>query len=69
MNVPEGADDDADSFRDRKVPTITFHSVTTETWPVLHSPQDDFPAVKWDDYYDSYRLIVAYLAYLDQALN
>lgn len=68
VNVPEGADDDADSFRDRKVPTITIHSVTQETWSVLHSPHDDFPVIHWDDYYNSYHLMAAYLAYIDEAL-
>lgn len=69
MNVPAGANDDADSFRGSKVSTITIHSVTQATWSVLHSPGDNFSAIRWDDYYDSYRLIVTYLAYLDQALN
>jgi Iap family predicted aminopeptidase len=67
-NPPEGADDDADSFRDRKVPTITIHSMTTETWPILHSPRDDFSAINWNDYYNSYELLAAYLAFIDYAL-
>lgn len=68
-NVPEGANDDADSFRDRKVPTITIHSVTQETWSILHTPRDDFPVIHWDDYYNSYHLVAAYLAYIDEALS
>jgi putative aminopeptidase FrvX len=69
VNVENAGDDDADSFRARRVPTITIHSVTTETWPILHSRLDDFSAIHEDDYYDSYRLIAAYLAYLDQSLD
>ena len=68
-NMERAGDDDADSFRGRKVPTITIHSVTQETLSVLHSPRDDFSAIDWDGYYDSYRLIVAYLAFLDQTLD
>ncbi len=43
--------------------------MTQETWPILHSAKDTMSAVKIDDYYDSYRLIAAYLAYLDTYLG
>ena len=68
VNVEKVGDDDADSFRGRKIPTITIHSVTQENINVLHSPRDDFSAINWDNYYNSYRMIVTYLAYIDEAL-
>ncbi len=69
VNVERVGDDDADSFRHRHVPTITLHSVTQETWPILHSKRDDFPAINANAYYSSYRLITAYLVYLDSELD
>jgi hypothetical protein len=76
MNIPLGVvdaddvgDDDSSSFIKRKVPTVMIHSVTSENFPILHSKRDDISAVKFADYYDSYRLISAYLAYLDLTLN
>ncbi len=52
MNVPLHAVDvhqvgrsDSDSFQDKKVPTVNIHSVTTETWPVLHSARDRLDAI------------------------
>ncbi len=69
VNVEKVGDDDADSFRHRHVPTITIHSVTQNTWPILHSTRDDFAAINVREYYNSYRLIAAYLTYLDSALD
>jgi hypothetical protein len=43
--------------------------VTNETWPILHSTRDKLDVVKMNDYYDSYRLIAAYLSYLDAVLD
>lgn len=69
VNADEVGDDDSSSFSKRKVPTVMIHSVTQENFPILHSKRDDISAVKFTDYYDSYRLISAYLAYLDSTLN
>ncbi len=57
---------DSDSFEDAKIPTINIHSVTTMTFPILHSPRDQMRAIHLDDYYDTYLLVRAYLAYLDE---
>jgi len=59
---------DADSFQDRKLPAICIHSLTTETFPILHTPRDQMTAIHLDDYYDTYLLLRAYLAYLDDLL-
>jgi Zn-dependent M28 family amino/carboxypeptidase len=66
MNVRSLGRSDSDSFQDNKIPSITIHSVTSATWPILHSPRDQFSAIRLDDYYDTYLLVRAYLAYLDE---
>jgi putative aminopeptidase FrvX len=69
VNVHQVGRSDSDSFQDRHVPTVMIHSLTNETWPILHSPRDRMAAMHLRDYYDSYRLITEYLAYLDAALD
>jgi Zn-dependent M28 family amino/carboxypeptidase len=69
VNVHRVGMSDSDSFQDRKVPAIVVHSVTQETFPLLHSGKDQMSAMRLDEYYDSYRLIQAYLAYLDEILD
>jgi putative aminopeptidase FrvX len=69
VNVHKVGMSDSDSFQDRKVPAIALHSVTPETFPLLHSRGDRMEAIHLDEYYDSYRLIQAYLAYLDEVLD
>lgn len=68
VNVDGVGDDDTHPFLSRHVPVITIHSVTQETWPILHSERDTLSAINLNDYYASYYLIAAYLAYLDAAL-
>jgi len=65
MNVEEYGDSDGKSFQRRKIPILTLHSVTRETIGILHTSQDNSAAIKFDDYYDSYRLIAGFLASLD----
>jgi putative aminopeptidase FrvX len=69
VNADEVGDDDSSSFSKRKVPTVMIHSVTQENFPVLHSKRDGISAIKMADYFDSYRLISTYLAFLDSILN
>jgi len=40
--------------------------LTNTTFPILHTARDQIEAIHIGEYYDSYRLIAAYLAYLDQ---
>jgi Peptidase family M28 len=68
MNADNVGDDDSESFIRRKIPTLMVHSVTQPTLRILHTNDDNYSAVKFDDYYDSYRLLAAYLAYLDTTL-
>jgi hypothetical protein len=65
VNVDNVGSTDSESFARYKIPRITIHSVTQETWKYLHSRDDNLQAIKMDDYYASYRLLAAYLALLD----
>jgi hypothetical protein len=69
MNVGQAGRSDSDSFWDRHVPAITVHSMTNETWPILHSPRDRMSEINQADYYDTYRLLAGSLAYLDVTLD
>jgi hypothetical protein len=69
MNVPSRASADSESFARYQIPRITLHSVTPDTWSILHSRFDTMAAIKMNDYYNSYKLIAEYLAYLDDALK
>jgi hypothetical protein len=69
VNAHQVGRSDSDTFQDEKIPTINLHSLTQETYSILHSPRDRMDAVRTADYFDSYRLISAYLAYLDEALD
>jgi hypothetical protein len=65
LNVDGLGSTDSESFARYHIPRITLHSVTLQTMKLLHSSDDTLTAVRLDDYYDSYRLIAEYLAYLD----
>lgn len=65
MNVDDVGDSDSRSFKKRKIPTITLHSITDQTLPLLHTRDDNITAIKMNDYYDSYKLIAAFLVWLD----
>jgi Zn-dependent M28 family amino/carboxypeptidase len=68
MNVEQVGTTDSEQFREKKVPAITFHSLTSKTFPILHSKKDDFDPVQMQDYCQSANLIAAYVAYLDATL-
>jgi hypothetical protein len=40
VNVENVGDDDSHPFLNAKIPVITIHSLTQETWPILHSNRD-----------------------------
>lgn len=69
VNVERVGNDDTQAFRDRKVPVITLHSVTQETWSLLHSRRDNLAAINLDYLYESYRVVGVYLAYIDQTFH
>ncbi|HEX3106306.1 MAG TPA: M28 family peptidase [Terriglobales bacterium] len=69
MNVERVGSTDSEQFARKKIPSITIHSLTQDTLHILHSPRDNLSALRLGDYYDSYHLIAAYLAYLDTLLD
>lgn len=68
VDVERVATADSESFEPLKIPRMTVHSVTQQTFRILHSPADRLSAIKPDEYYATYRLLAAYLVYLDQVL-
>jgi putative aminopeptidase FrvX len=68
VNVEQIGSADSEQFAARKIPSITIHSLTQETWNarVLHTSKDRLSAIRLDDYYQTYRLLAAYIAFLDQ---
>jgi hypothetical protein len=69
VDVDKVGNDDTQAFRDKKLPVITIHSVTQETWPILHSAKDNLTAIRLEDLYNSYRVTAEYLAIIDKVLN
>jgi Zn-dependent M28 family amino/carboxypeptidase len=69
INVEKVGSSDSESFKELNIPRITFHSVTQDTLRILHSVRDTEKALRLDDYYETYRLLAAYLAYLDTILG
>ena len=67
VNVEQVGSTDSVQFSARKIPSITIHSLSQETWDarILHTAKDKLAAMRLDDYYQTYHLLAAYLAYLD----
>ncbi len=68
VNVDQVGTTDSRTFKDAHIPVLSLHSITQETWSIINSNQDVWPAVSWKDYYDTHRLISALLVYLDRKL-
>ena len=68
VNVEQVGSTDAEQFSEHNIPRITIHSLTQETWNahIIHTSKDKHSAIRLDDYYQTYRLLAAYLAFLDQ---
>jgi hypothetical protein len=71
VNVEQVGSTDAEQFAERKIPRITIHSLSQETWNarILHTSKDKFSAMRLNDYYETYRLLAAYVAFLDEAAS
>jgi len=69
VNVDQVGTTDSEPFREKKIPAMTVHSITQSTWHILHSPDDKIEAIYLDDYYQSYRLLIEYLAAIDHKLD
>jgi len=68
MDVDKIGSSDSEQFAKRNIPRITVHSLTQEAWNanILHTTNDRISKIKMDDYYQTYQLLAAYLAFLDQ---
>jgi len=66
MNVDAVGESDEESFVDRKIPVVTIHSLTQDTVAILHTAKDMYDQIHFNDYFNSYRLLSAYLVFLDQ---
>ncbi|MGO9125614.1 MAG: M28 family metallopeptidase [Terriglobales bacterium] len=71
VNVEQIGSTDSEQFAARDIPSITIHSLTQETWNarILHTSKDKITAMRLGDYYQTYRLVAAYLAFLDQVAD
>jgi putative aminopeptidase FrvX len=68
MNVERIGSTDSVQFSARRIPSITIHSLTQESFNerILHTARDKISAMKLDNYYETYRLVAAYIAFLDE---
>ena len=69
MNVDGYGESDEEPFIKRKIKTITLHSLTPATSHVIHTSKDAPAAISFQDYYDTYHLLAAYLAVADTRLE
>ena len=63
IDIAAAGTTDSDPFAARRIPQITIHSLTQQN--VTGATTQFFP----NKYYDTYRLLCGYLAYLDQSLK
>ncbi len=68
VNAERIGSTDSVQFSDRKIPSITIHSLTQDTYNarIIHSRKDKLSAINLDNYYETYKLVAAYLVFLDQ---
>jgi hypothetical protein len=59
---------DSMTFHQAGIPTLSLHSVTTETWNLINSKKDVWASLSWKDYYDTHRFVSALLTYMDEKL-
>ena len=71
VNFEQVGSTDSEQFAERKIPSLTIHSLTQESWNahILHTPKDNLSAMRLDDYYQTYLLVAAFVAFLDQAAS
>ncbi len=69
VNVEAVGQGDAIPFNDRKIPTLVIHSLDTENHTICQSDQDTLEAVDRNEYYNTYSLTAATLAFMDIKLD
>jgi len=67
-NLPPTTTTDSMTFHGAGIPTLSLHSVTTETLNLINSKKDVWASLSWKDYYDTHRFVSALLSYLDEKL-
>jgi hypothetical protein len=67
VDVDNVGSSDSAAFAAVNIPSITIHSMSQKTWDahILHTRKDKISEIRLDDYYETYRLVAGYLAYLD----
>jgi Zn-dependent M28 family amino/carboxypeptidase len=65
VNVESIGNDDTQAFRDKDIPVITIHSITQQNAHILHTAQDNLEAIDLGDFFETYRVVAAYLSYID----
>lgn len=67
VDIAEVGTSDSVEFGAVNIPSITIHSLSQKTWDahILHTRKDTISEIRMDDYYQTYRLVTAYLAFLD----
>jgi len=68
VNVEQVGSTDSEQFAQRKIPSITIHSLDQKSLDarILHTSKDKLSAINLDNYYETYRLVAAYITLLDQ---
>ena len=69
VNVEQVGDTDSHAFKERRIPVLDVHSLTQGTLPVLHTEKDQAGRIVFEDYENTYRLMTAFLAFLDGNLD
>jgi hypothetical protein len=71
VDVDAVGSSDSVQFAAVNVPSITIHSLSQKTWDahILHTKKDVISAIRLDDYYQTYRLVAGYLAFLDYSTS
>ncbi len=68
MSYDKVGSSDHESFRRAKIPVLTLHSLTEKILPVIHTSDDQPELIRIQEYFGAYKLIAAYLVYLQTHL-
>jgi hypothetical protein len=71
VDVDSVGSSDSVQFGVVNIPSITIHSLSQKTWDahILHTKKDVISAIRPEDYYQTYRLLAGYLAFLDYSTS
>ena len=69
MNLDEGTEVDSQPFKDKSIPSVHVHSITSADAKIPGSEKDNAAALHLDEYGNTYRLLAVYLAFLDNTLG